>query len=410
MFRWCFAIVFASLHGVVPPRAVWKNPPILRSAFRENFRVRTLVFWVFVPCRYFLVTFCLCFCFIAWRSFPWELSDKNCLIPRSVFRENFRERTFGFWCLCSVEVFWYCFAYVFASLGGVVPPKVVWKLLLFLGPRFSKNFRERTLGFGICERSLVLVLFCLCSCFTVWFCSPESCLKRFFFLASCFAKIFGGEFWEFGTCARSMYFGAVLLMFLLYYVVLFSLKLSGTVRERTFVSWYFVLGQCFLVLFCQRICFIVWFCSPVICLKRDFLSGFFFSSVFFPGRPPFSVSLLSPHALLSLPRPSSLLSSGPSVCLSFHWGWVYPRSLWKAPFRVSQSVSQSDYFQKTSGGGWVGRRTPHPPPRLVILKFCCVCCVCCVFMFLLLLFSHVVGYQHLFNSVLRQRDKKFCWC
>ena len=131
------------------------------------------------------------------------------------------------------------------------------------------------MGFGICERSLVLVLFCLCSCFTVWFCSPESCMKFFFFLASCFAKIFGGELWEFGTCARSMYFGSVLLMFLLYYVVLFSRKLSGTVRERTFVFWYFVLGRCFLVLFCQCICFIVWFCSPVICLKETSCQVFF---------------------------------------------------------------------------------------------------------------------------------------
>ena len=183
------------------------------------------------------------------------------------------------------------------------------------------------MGFGICERSLVLVLFCLCSCFTVWFCSPESCPKFFFFLASCFAKIFGGVLWEFGTCARSMYFGAVLLMFLFYYVVLFSRKLSGTVRERTFVSWYFVLGRCFLVLFCQCICFIVWFCSPVICLKRDFLSGFFFL-----------LSFSSFSSFSSSPLFAPLFWS---VCLSvFSLGLGLPEEPLKGSIS-GQSVSQS---------------------------------------------------------------------
>ena len=199
------------------------------------------------------------------------------------------------------------------------------------------------MGFGICERSLVLVLFCLCSCFTVWFCSPESFLKFFFFFASCFAKIFGGELWEFGTCARSMYFGAVLLMFLLYYVVLFSRKLSGTVRERTFVSWYFVLGRCFLVLFCQCSCFIVWFCSPVICLMRDFLSGLVFFLLFSSqvGPPSLFLFFLLILFFLFLANLRSSLLVRLSVCLSTGVGSTRGASKRLHFGSVSQSVSQS---------------------------------------------------------------------
>ena len=312
----------------------------LGPRFEKIFGCELLFFWVFVPCRYFLVTFCLCFCFISWRSFPRELSDKNCLIPRSAFREIFGSELLVFWCLCSVEVFWYCFAYVFASLGWRCSPESCLKNSPILRSSFffSKNFRERTLGFGVCEGSLVLVLFCLCFCFIVWFCSPESCL--IFFFASCFAKIFGGELWEFGTCARSMYFGAVLLMFLLYYVVLFSRKLSGTVRERTFVSWYFVLGRCFLVLFCQCICFIVWFCSPVICLKKDFLSGFFFLLSSSQVGPPslFLFFLLILFFFFLAPLRSSLLVRL-SVCLSTGVGSTRGASKRLHFGSVSQSVS-----------------------------------------------------------------------
>ena len=173
-----------------------------------------------------------------------------------MFRENFRGRTLGIWYLCSVDVFWFCFAYVFALLCGVVLPEVVWN-------SWGANF-----------------------CFLVF-------------------------------CARSMLFGSVLPMYLLHCVVLFSRNL---LEERLF----------------------------------------FF--VFFPGRPPFSVSLLSPHFFLSLPRPSSLLSSGPSVCLSvFPLGLGLPEEPLKGSISgqsVSQSVSQSELLL---------RRSERGVARLVIL-------------------------------------------
>ena len=80
---------------------------------------------------------CLCPVDIFWRrsayvfaSLRGVLSPENCLIkivlfPGPRFGKIFGSELLVFWCLCSVEVFWHCFAYVFASLGGVVPPKVV---------------------------------------------------------------------------------------------------------------------------------------------------------------------------------------------------------------------------------------------------------------------------------------------
>ena len=160
------------------PKAVWKNSPILRSAFQENFREWTLVFLVFVFCRSFLVLFCQGFCSIVCLFFSRKLSEKIILSLGLGFAENFWERTFVFWFWCSVHVFWSCFANVFASLHGVVPPKAVWKNYPILRSALRENFRERTLVFLVfvfCRSFLVLFRLGFCSIGCL--CSPESCLK-----------------------------------------------------------------------------------------------------------------------------------------------------------------------------------------------------------------------------------------
>ena len=228
-FRSCFAHVFASLHGVVPPKAVWK----------------ILLF----------------------------------LGPR--FEKIFGSELLFFWCLRFVEVFWRCFAKVFVLLDAFVLSKAVWKILLSLGLGFAENFRERTFGFRTCARSMffgaVLPMFLL-RCVVLFsrklsepFSSTKGRVSR---------KIFGNELLVLTVCAQSMLSGAVSPRFLLCCMPLFSRKLSDKVllslgpgfaenfRERTFGFWFWCSVHVFWSCFANCFCFLAWRCYPESCLKK----------------------------------------------------------------------------------------------------------------------------------------------
>ena len=111
-------------------------------------------------------------------------------------------------------------------LSETVPPSLsncaFWR-------KFSgANFCFFAFGSGRC----FLVLFCLCFCFIMWHCSPESRLKN--------SLLVRRAFWE---------------------------KFSGA----NFCFLAFVSGWCFLVLFCLCFCFIMWHCSPESRLKNSLL-------------------------------------------------------------------------------------------------------------------------------------------
>ena len=83
-----------------------------------------------------------------------------------------------------------------------------------------------------------LVLFCLCFCFIMFPCSPESCLKKSF---SCevrvLEEIFGSELWFFCFGVRLVFFGLVLPTFTLYYEHFIDTFL------RSFDAWDFVFSS-----------------------------------------------------------------------------------------------------------------------------------------------------------------------
>ena len=130
--------------------------------------------------------------------------------------------------------FWSGFAASFAKFAeGRVSPKI---------------FASELLVSGVCVQSLCfLVLFCLCFCFIVLEHFPESFLKKF---SSCQVRvlqnIFGSELLVLAFCVRSVFFGGVSPMFLLYCAGTFSRKLPEKIlflsgarfaknfRERTF--------------------------------------------------------------------------------------------------------------------------------------------------------------------------------
>ena len=200
VFSLCVRLVF---FGVVLPMffcfIVWccspgsflENSLLVRCVFWKKFSGANFWFLAFVSGWCFLVLFCLCFCFIVWRCPP-ESFLKNSLLVRCAFWKKFSGASF--WCLAFVSG--WCF----------------------------------------------LVLFCLCFCFIVWRCSPESFLKNSLLVRYAFWKKFSGaSFW--------------------------------------FLA--FVSGWCFLVLFC--LCFFVLLCGvalPEASWKILFLSGVCFGRNF----------------------------------------------------------------------------------------------------------------------------------
>ena len=117
----------------------------------------------------FLVLFCLCFCLIVLEHSP-ESFLKNSLLVRCAFCKKFSGANFWFWPFVSGRCF--------------------------------------------------LVVFRLCFCFIVLEHSPESCLKKF---SSCqvrvLQKIFGSELLVLAFRVRSVFFGGVSPMFLLYNIL-----------------------------------------------------------------------------------------------------------------------------------------------------------------------------------------------
>ena len=132
---------------------------------------------------------------------------------------------------------------------------------------------------GLC----FLVLFCLCFCFIVWRCSPESFLKNSLLVRCEFWKKFSGaNFWFLAFVSRWCFFVLFCLCFRfimwlcspesfpkIYFLVrcAFWKKFSGA------NFWFFSLcvPLVFLVLFCLCFCFIAWRCSPESFLKHSLL-------------------------------------------------------------------------------------------------------------------------------------------
>ena len=96
-----------------------------------------------------------------------------------------------------------------------------------------------------------------------------------------FGNIFGSELLVFSLCVRLVFFGIVLLMFLLYCVALFSRKLPEKIlflsgarfgrnfRERTFGFLPLCPVGVSLVLLCLCFSFIMLPCFPESCLKKN---------------------------------------------------------------------------------------------------------------------------------------------
>ena len=128
-----------------------------------------------------LVLFCLCFCFTVWFCSPASCLNIS-FFSASCFAEHFRERTLGIWHLWSFYVFWCCFCLCFCFIMWCCSPESCLKNSPSLRSVVfcSENFRERTLRiWDLCSFDVFWCCFCVCFCFITWCCSPESCLKKF---------------------------------------------------------------------------------------------------------------------------------------------------------------------------------------------------------------------------------------
>ena len=122
-----------------------------------------------------------------------------------VFEIDFRERTFGSVALERPAVYRWCFAYSFAYLLGLSFPGRLGKIRFFLGLVFVILFRERTLVFGILLRSLVFfggVLPMFLLTYIVFF-SGKCLVKILFFLGPVFEFHFRERTFVFAVVLRS---------------------------------------------------------------------------------------------------------------------------------------------------------------------------------------------------------------
>ena len=166
---------------------------------------------------------------------------------------------------------------------GLFSGKLLEKIVFLSGARFANNFEffgSELLVLAFCVRSVffggVSPMFLLYCAGTFSRKLPE---KILFLSGARFAKNFGSELLVLAFCVRSVFFGGVSSMFLLYCAGTFSRKLPGKIlflsgarfakkSGANFWFWPFVSGQSFLVVF--RLCFrfIVLEHSPESCLKK----------------------------------------------------------------------------------------------------------------------------------------------
>ena len=151
------------------------------ARFRRNVRERFLIFL----CGGVLPMFLLHYVALFSRKLAEILSSCQVRVLEGIFGSEFLFLAFvSGWC------FWCCFAYVSASLCGLVLPKVARKHYLLSGARFGRSFRERAFVFNLCVRLVFLVLFAYGFALLYGIVLPKAGRKIIFLSGAFFGNIF----------------------------------------------------------------------------------------------------------------------------------------------------------------------------------------------------------------------------
>ena len=190
------------------PKSRLNNSLLVRCAFWEKFSGANFCFLAFVSGWFFGVVLPM---FLLYYVALFSKSHlKNSLLVRCAFWENFRER---------ILVFSLCVRLVF--FGVVLPMFLLYYVALFSRRPLDKLsscqvrvleefFGSELLFFDFVSGWCFLVVLCLCFCFTMWPCSPESCPKKFSSCQVRFLEEHLGSKPVFSVCVRLVFFGAVL--------------------------------------------------------------------------------------------------------------------------------------------------------------------------------------------------------